>query len=87
VAVLLLAAVGLPRLRWADDLSRSSGPNPVLQEEEERVQGRVSNFDSGRFVLAIAGDAAGALALNEQVRGRLTALIQEGKLDGVRSLH
>jgi predicted exporter len=85
-AVLVLGAVGLPRLRWADDLSKIFRPNPVLQAEDERVFQRVSNFDTGRFVLAIADDPNTALARNERVRARLTELIGAGKLDGVRSL-
>jgi predicted exporter len=86
-AVLVLGAIGLPRLRWADDLSKIFHPNPVLQAEDERVQGRVSNFDTGRFVLAVADTSPAALALNEEVRARLGALVAEGKLEGVRSLH
>jgi len=87
LGVLVLAAIGLPRLRWADDLSKIFRPNPLLQQEDERVQGRVSSFDPGRFVLVVADDSTAALALNEQVRTRLGALVAEGKLDGVRSLH
>ncbi|HTO06238.1 MAG TPA: MMPL family transporter [Myxococcota bacterium] len=85
VAVLVLGAVGLPRLRWADDLSKIFRPNPVLQAEDERVFERVSNFDTGRFVLAIADDPATAVARNESVRARLGGLMRAGKLEGVRS--
>jgi len=86
-AVLVLGVVGLPRLRWGDDLSKIFHPNPVLQAEDERVLARVSNFDTGRFVLAVADREADAIAVNEEIRARLGRLVHDGKLDGVRSLH
>src|SRR5262249_36990457 len=77
-AVLALGAIGLPRLRWADDLSRIFRPNPVLQAEDERVFERVSNFDTGRFVLALGNDPDTAVARNERVRARLAELVRTG---------
>jgi predicted exporter len=85
-AVVLLAVVGLPRLRWADDLQKIFRPNPVLQDEDDRVRERVSNFDTGRFVLAIADRADDAVEVNAQVNARLDELVRAGKLDGMRSL-
>jgi predicted exporter len=86
-AVLVVAAFALPQLRWNDDLSKLSTPNPVLKAEDDRVRARVSNFDAGRLVLAIGDDAEEMLARNEKVHERLSALVQDGKLGGVRSLH
>jgi predicted exporter len=87
LAVLALGAVALPKLRWNDDLSSISRPDPGLQAEDDRVRERFSNFDAGRFVLALAADADTAVARNEQVYARLTELVRAGKLDGLRSLH
>ncbi len=86
-AVLVLGVIALPKLRWNDNLSSISQLNPVLQAEDTRVRERVSNFDTGRFVLALGPDAETAVAKNEVVYARLTGLIRAGKLDGVRSLH
>jgi len=86
-AVLVLGVVALPKLRWNDDLSSISKLNPVLQDEDTRVRERISNFDAGRFVLALGADPDAAAAKNEAVYARLTELIRAGKLDGVRSLH
>jgi predicted exporter len=87
VAILAVAAWALPRLEWHDDLSRISTPDPVLQAEDNRVRDRVANFDPGRFVIAIADDPETMLVRNEEVYRRLSALVDAGKLDGVRSLH
>jgi predicted exporter len=87
LALLALGAFALPKLRWNDDLSHISAPDPVLQAEDERVRERVSHFDSGRFVIALGDDADAALRRNEKVYDRLEALVADGKLDGVRSLH
>ncbi len=87
VAILAVAAYALPRLEWNDDLSRISTPDPVLQAEDNRVRERVANFDSGRFVVAMADGPEEMLARNEDVYSRLSVLVREGKLDGVRSLH
>jgi predicted exporter len=86
-AVFALGALALPKLRWNDDLSHMSQLSPVLQAEDTRVRERVSNFDAGRFVLALGDDADSAVAKNEAVHARLTRLVREGKLDGLRSLH
>jgi predicted exporter len=85
--IVLVAIVALPRLRWHDDLSRISTPDPVLQAEDNRVRQRVANFDYGRFVIALADDPATLLERNEQVYQRLQALVEDGRLSGVRSLH
>ena len=87
LAVLALGAVALPKLRWNDDLSQISRLNPELQAEDERVRERFSNFDAGRFVIALGTDADAAVARDEEVYARLTKLVAAGKLDGLQSLH
>jgi predicted exporter len=86
-AIVTVAAVALPNLDWHDDLSNISRPDPDLQAEDARVRARVANFDSGRFVVAMADDPQTLLARNEEVYRRLSALVDAGKLDGIRSLH
>ncbi len=87
VAALALGAFALPRLTWNDDLSELGKPDPALQAEEARVRERVSNFDGGRFVIALADDPETAVSRNDAVYGRLSALVARGELGGVRSLH
>jgi len=87
IACLLLGLFALPRLRWNDDLEAISRPDPVLAAEDDRVRERVSDFDSGRFVLALGDDPDAAVARNEAVYARLAELVRGGQLGGVRSLH
>ena len=87
VAALIVCAVGLPRLRWADDLSALQRPNPAILAEDERVRARVSQMDSGRFVIALANTNAEALALNDRVWERLSAAKKAGALEDFRSVH
>jgi predicted exporter len=85
--VLAVGAVSLPRLDWNDDMSNVAAPSAALFVEDQRVRERVSNFESGRFVIALSDDAGEALARNEQVHERLAPLVAAGQLGGVRSLH
>jgi predicted exporter len=77
----------LPRLVWVDDLSKLWRMDPTLLAEDQRVRERVSQFDSGRFVIALARDREAAVAKNDAVHDRLAALEAKGELGGMRSLH
>jgi predicted exporter len=85
--VLAVGAVALPRLDWNDDLSNVASPDPRLFAEDQRVRERVSNFESGRFVIVLSDDADDAIARNERVYERLSRLVASGEIGGVRSLH
>lgn len=84
---LLLGTFALPRLYWVDDLTQLGHLDPKLVAEDHRVRERVSTFDSGRVVVALAAGPEAALALNDSVYSRLLALVRAGKLEGLRSLH
>ena len=86
-AVVVLGGAALPRLTWHDDLSKMSRLDPAMQAEDERVRARVSDFDAGRFVVALGADAEDAAARNEIVHAALAELVKSGKLGGQRSLH
>jgi predicted exporter len=86
-AVLVLGALALPRLHWHDDLSKMSRLDPDMQAEDERVRARVSDFDAGRFVIALGASPDDAAARNEEVHRRLAELVSAGKLGAQRSLH
>ncbi len=87
IACLAVAAVAVPHLRWVDDLSKLANLDPSLLREDQRVRERVSQFDSGRFVIATAATPAEAVALNDRVYERLEDVARAGQLDGMRSLH
>lgn len=84
---LVLALPAATGLRWVDDLSTLWRMDPVLQAEDERVRGRVSNQETGRLMLATARDRESALALNDAVYARLARAVASGALGGMRSLH
>ncbi|MEN8161506.1 MAG: MMPL family transporter, partial [Myxococcota bacterium] len=83
----VVMAVGLPRLRFVDDLSRLVSMDPELLAEETRVRDRVSRLDEGRVVVALGDEAGDAVARNDQVAERLEAARQRGDLEEFRSLH
>jgi predicted exporter len=87
IALGLGSAAVLPTLRWQDQLSALSAPDPALVAEDQRVRGRVSPFDAGRFAIALADTPAAAVALNDRVHETLSACVRRGELEGVRSLH
>jgi predicted exporter len=82
-----LAAIGLPQLRWEDDPARLMAGDPALLAEDERVRRLVLDVHPDRFVVAVAPDPEGALALNDRVYTRLRAAVADGHLASVRSLH
>jgi len=87
LGALVFGAVALPRLVFVDDLARLGEPDPALLAEEQRVRERVSSFDSGRLVVALADTPDEALKRNEEVYTRLAGEVAAGRLAGVRSLH
>jgi predicted exporter len=87
LGALLLGGFALPRLVFVDDLASLGEPDPALLAEERRVRERVSSFDTGRLVVALADEPEQAIERIEQVQARLAAEIAAGHLDGARSLH
>jgi predicted exporter len=83
----LASAASLPWLRWQDELSALSAPDPALVAEDQRVRALVSPFDAGRFAVAIGDDADQAVERSDQVHEALAAAVARGELEGARSLH
>ena len=85
--VLALCAVGLPRVRWSDDLSALNRIDPAMRAEDEQVRALVSRMDSGRLVIAVAPDDARALEIDDQVAAALVQAQAAGELQGFGSVH
>jgi hypothetical protein len=62
LAAVAVAAVGLPRIRWTDDIKLLTVIDPEMLAEDERVRERVARMDGGRFVVAIGSGADVAAA-------------------------
>jgi len=89
VPALLVAAAALswPHLEWSDDMSKLTDMDPEVVAQDRRVRERVGSARESRFVIAIAPDPASALAMNDRIHGRLQQAVDEGELEGTRSLH
>jgi predicted exporter len=87
LAAVALCAVGLPRVRWIDDVSALDSVDPILAGEDRRVRARVADSDAGRFVVALGADEEQALANNDAAALRLEEARRDGLLTGFRSLH
>lgn len=86
-AVSLACLAALPQLQWGDDLTRLGSVDGGLIAEDIRVRGRLPDFETGRFVIALGADEEDALRRNDEVYVRLTEVVRAGDLGGVRSLH
>ncbi|HVH18286.1 MAG TPA: hypothetical protein VNF72_08305 [Myxococcota bacterium] len=87
-AVVAVCALGLPRLRWEDDVFAL---NVALRSdwlrEDAELRGAVSTGGMERLAVAIAADDDAALRLVERVSQRLRAAQAAGALEGFASLH
>lgn len=84
---LVVIALGLPRLRFEDDVAALNETEPDLLAEDEAVRALVSRMDGGRMIVALGDDDASALARNDAVHARLVAAREAGELAEFRSLH
>lgn len=87
VVVVALTALGLSRLRFVDDIRAFSQIDPGLLAEDERVRGRVSRMDAGRFLIAVGDDEEAALQRSDALARRLADARAAGEVAEVRSLH
>ena len=87
VALALGSAATLPLLRWQDELSALSAPDPALVAEDQRVRALVSPFDAGRFAVAVGDTADQAVERSDAVHAALAAATLRGEVEGARSLH
>jgi predicted exporter len=83
----VIAAVGVPQLRWEDDPATLIAGDRALIAESERVRERIADFDGGRFVVGLAPNAESALVLNDQIHERLSQAVGARELESMSSLH
>jgi len=86
-AGIAICALGLPRVRWIDDISAMNAVDPRLEAEDLRVRERVTKADPGRFVVVLGGTDEEALATNDEVARRLAKAKDEGLLETFSSVH
>ncbi len=85
---LAIAAVGLPRVRWNDDVFALNAPlDPARVAEDRALREAVRQPELGRLLAATGPDDETALRANDALAGRLGALRESGGLDGFTSLH
>ena len=87
VLALVVAALGLPRLSWIDDIRALNPTDPTLVAEDERVRGRVARMEAGRFAVATGDDLEAALVANDALHATLAEGVEAGELERTRSLH
>jgi predicted exporter len=84
---LALTLVGLPRVRWVDDLRALLPTDPSLLAESDAVRTQVSAMDAGRFVIASGKTLEEALQRNDRAAPVLADAQRDGVLAGHQSLH
>jgi len=84
---LIVAALGLPRVTFIDDISVLNTVDPRVRAEDEEVRARLGQSDAGRYVVVIGRDDEDALRRNDAVAIRLAVARDAGLLRGYRSLH
>ncbi|MHC5209620.1 MAG: MMPL family transporter [Planctomycetota bacterium] len=85
LATLALAVVGLPKVRWNDDVSSLNRLDPDLVAEDEAVRAEVVRYEQRRLVVALGKDEQAALEANDRVARALDAAREAGELGGFRS--
>lgn len=87
VAAVLLAALGLPRVSFTDDISVLNTVDPRVRDEDAAVRARLGKTEAGRYVVVLGRDDEEALLRNDAVATRLRDARSDGLLAGYRSLH
>ena len=87
LVAVLLAAWAWPYAKWSDDLRGLSEIDPGRVAEDARVRSRLSSFDASRLALVSGPTEAAALRANDQLFDVLQKQVEEGVLEGARSLH
>lgn len=87
LVALLVVAVGLPRVRWNDDLSRLNAEHPEWRAEDARVRALVGAPDATRMVVALGRDDNTALRVNDAVAEALQEATVAQEVTSFQSAH
>lgn len=82
----IVAAHGLSRLSFEDDLRALNGTDPELAAEDRRVRERIAQGEAGRFAVALGESDEEALHIAEAMDRALTEAEAAGELDHHRSI-
>lgn len=83
----VLCALGLPKLRFQDDMAGWVPAPEALRAEDDRVRKRVMASDPGQLAVVMAQTRQQALERNDRVARALGEAQQAGELGGYSSLH
>ena len=87
VGLVVFSVVGLSNLRWVDDIRALDHRDPALAAKDRAIADLISDFDRGRFVVAVGNSLNDALEANDRAWIKLTHAQKSGDIDGLRSLH
>lgn len=87
LGALVICAIGLPNLRWIDDIRALNQADPALLEEDLAVRARIAQGEAGRFVIASGSSEEAALEANDRAYAVLAAARERGELRAFRSIH
>lgn len=86
-ACLVVCAIGLPRLRWTDDLSKLHRADETIDREDRTVRSMISRADGRRFVLARGSSEEEALERSELAHQALEKAVHDHELSAFRDVH
>lgn len=80
VAITVIAGVGVLKVRFSDDMNALLDMDPKIVAEDERVRGRLTRTDPGRFAVVMADDEQQALDQLALAHDELGAAERDGTI-------
>jgi predicted exporter len=77
----VICGVGLRRVRFVDDMSALLAMDPDIKSEDERVRGRVTRSEPGRFAVVVGKDEAEALEALDLAHAELEGAQRDGLVE------
>ena len=87
VVTFAIVAVGVPRIRWNDDLSSLNEDHSQWRAEDARVRALIGASESTRLAVARGNDDEAALEANDALQLALEAAVDAHELDGYQNIH
>lgn len=86
IALMLLCAFGIPRLRLSDDIRTLHKPSDTLVASQREVAELTGMNNGGTFAIIRASSEEEALQTEEEMKTRLDSLIKAGQLESYRAI-